>query len=236
MILKKKHLNPSKKIFLKKKRNYFCTKFRDYFSISFVGVWEKPLDVLPNFDNRFAKDLFGAPYDTFNGFTPDGYVVAIENKPFPMVVLSSTRLVIKAKDRNSLQQYMETLQPKIVEFVHGNSFSSFGINSEYQWTDINESSEVWLWKHFINPSLSDEYSFQMCNKLNLRIGINESQVANVEIEPRRGIRNGIFANINHHHNQILNSIPIGEEAKLLIESSIKTIEERIIKRLIENER
>ena len=206
------------------------------FSISFVGVWEKPLAVLPNFDNRFAKDLFGLPYDTFNGFTPDGYVVAIENKPFPMVVLSPTRLVIKSKDRNGLQEYMEALQPEIDKFIHGNRFSSFGINSEYQWTDINESSEVWLWNHFINPSLSDVSSFQMCNKLNLRLGINETQVANVEIEPRRGIRNGIFANINHHHNQFLSGMPIGEEAKSLIESSIETIEERIIKRLIENER
>ena len=205
------------------------------FSISFVGVWEKPLLVLPNFDNRFAKDLFDQPYDTFNGFTPEGYVVAIENKPFPMVVLSPTRVVIKAKDKEGLQKYMEAVQPEIDKLIQDNRFSSFGINSEYQWTDISESSEVWLWNHFINPSLSCSSLVQMCNKLNLRIGINETQIANVEIEPRRGVRNGIFANINHHHNQFLNGIPTGEDAKWLIESSIETIEEKIIKNLIDNE-
>lgn len=206
------------------------------FSITFVGVWERPLSVLPNFENKFAKDLFGQPYDTFCGFTPDGFVVAIENKPFPMIMLGPTRLVVKAKDKESLLNYIEAIKPEIDSRVSGFRFSSFGINSEYQWTDIGESPEVWLWNHFINPSLSCSSQVQMCSKLNFRLGINETQVANVEIEPRRGIRNGIFANINHHHNQFLSGMPIGEEAKSLIESSIETIEERIIKRLIENER
>ena len=153
-----------------------------------------------------------------------------------MITLGPTRLVVKAKDKESLLNYIEAIKPEIDSRVSGFRFSSFGINSEYQWTDIGESPEVWLWNHFINPSLSCSSQVQMCSKLNLRLGINETQVANVEIEPRRGIRNGIFANINHHHNQFLSGMPIGEEAKSLIESSIETIEERIIKRLIENER
>ena len=204
------------------------------FSISFVGVWERPLPTLPNFENKFAKDLFGQPYDTFCGFTPEGYVIAIENKPFPMIVMEPTRLVMKAKDKESLLKYMDDIKPKIDKQINFR-FSSFGINSEYQWTDIGESPEAWLWNHFINPSLSCSSQVQLCNKLNLRIGINESQMANVEIEPRRGIRNGIFANINHHHSQILNGIPNRNEATELIENSIKTIEEKILLKLFENE-
>ena len=205
------------------------------FSISFVGVWEKPLTVLPNFENKFAKDLFGQPYDTFCGFTPEGFVVAIENKPFPMVVLGPTRLVVKAKDKESLLNYIEAIKPQIDSRVPGSRFSSFGINSEYQWTDMGEIPEVWLWNHFINPDLPCLSQVQMCSKLNLRIGINETQVANVEVEPRRGIRNGIFANINHHHNEILNGLPTREKAEILIEKSVEAIESNIVLKLIEND-
>ena len=205
------------------------------FSISFVGVWEKSLNVLPNLENRFAKDLFGQPYDTFCGFTPDGFVVAVENKPFPMIVLGPTRIIVKAKDKESLLNYMDAIKHEIDNRVPGIRFSSFGINSEYNWIDIGESPEVWLWNHFINPSLPCSSQVQMCSKLNLRIGINETQVANIEIEPRRGIRNGIFANINHHHNQLLEGIPTREEANILIERSIETIENNIVLTLIEND-
>lgn len=205
------------------------------FSISFVGVWERPLAVLPNFDNRFAKDLFGQPYETFNGLTPEGYVIAIENKPFPMFTLSPNRLVIKAKDSQSLQKYLDVIKPALDRMIPFTRFAAFGINSEYQWTDIDGSPETWLWNHFINPSIFNPSSVQMCNKLNLRIGINETQLANVEIEPRRGIRNGIFVNINHHHNQSLPGIPTGDEVKILIDNSLKVIEEFVVKTLIENE-
>lgn len=204
------------------------------YCISFVGIWEKPLSVLPNFDNIFAKNLFGQPYDTFCGFTPEGFVIAIENKPFPMIVLGPTRLVVKAKDKESLLKYINDIKPKIDAHVLGLRFSSFGINCEYKWTDIGESPEVWMWNHFINPSLPCSSLIRMCNKLNLRIGINESQVANIEIEPRRGIRNGIYANINHHHNQFLDGMPDRKEAAELIDNSIKTIEKKILISLIEN--
>lgn len=207
------------------------------FSISFVGVWEKQLDVLPNFDNKFAKDLFGQPYDTFCGFTPEGFAVAVENKPFPMIIIGPTRLVVKAKDKENLLEYMGKIKPEIDKKVSCHRFSSYGINSEYQWTDIGEgeSPEVWLWNHFLNPSLSCSSQVKMCSKLNLRIGLDENQVANIEIEPRRGIRNGIFANINHHHNEELDELPTGEYAENMINNSIKAIQDKIISKLIEND-
>lgn len=152
-----------------------------------------------------------------------------------MIALGLTRLVVKAKDKESLLNYIEAIKPEIDSRVSGIRFSSFGINSEYQWTDIGESPEGWLWNHFINPSLSGVSQVQMCSKLNLRIGINETQVANVEIEPRRGIRNGIFANINHHHTEMLNGLPTREEAEILIENSIEAIENKIVLKLIEND-
>lgn len=192
--------------------------------------------MLPNVDNQFAKDLFGVPNnDILNGITPEGYVIAVSNKPFPMVMLNSAKLMIKAQDVRSLLNYMASLKEELNKMGLTISFSSFGVNSEYQWVEIDKNPESWLWEHFIKEAFRSENTFRVCNKLNLRIGINEEEVANVEIEPRRGVRDGIFANVNHHHNQALDAIPTGEEAVALIQKSIETIDSEILQKIIENE-
>ena len=73
--------------------------------LSFVGVLKQPLPIIPNMESRFCRDLFGMPYDTFNGITPEGYVIAINGKPFPMVVVSPTKIIIKAESKDSLIKY-----------------------------------------------------------------------------------------------------------------------------------
>ncbi len=195
----------------------------------------QPLAVLPVMDNKFAKDLFGLPYDTFNGITPEGYIIALENKPFPMVIVNPGKLIIKAKDVDSLVSYMDKIKSEFDRMSVNFGFSSFGINSEYQWVDIGGSAETWLWDHFMKGAFVLNAPFHLCSKLNLRIGINDTQLANLEIEPRRGVRDGIFANINHHHNQPLDAIPTGEKALSLISESMEIVYNRIIKTLIENE-
>lgn len=208
---------------------------KNSFSVSFVGVMVKPLDVLPVMDNKFAKDLFELPYDTFNGITPEGYIIAIENKPFPMVIVNPEKLIIKAKDMDSLVVYLNKIKAEFDRMSVKFAFSSFGINSEYQWVNIGSSAETWLWDHFMKRTFVLDAPFHLCSKLNLRVGINDTQLVNLEIEPRRGVRDGIFANINHHHNQPLDVIPTGDYAISLISESMKIINDRIIKTLIENE-
>lgn len=207
---------------------------RTLYSISFVGVLAKPLQMLSNIDNQFAKDLFDMP-DVLNGITPEGYVIAVSNKPFPMVMLNPAKLMIKAQDSQSLVKYMGALKEELSKMGLDISFTSFGVNSEYQWIEIDKSPESWLWEHFIKKTFHSENTFRACNKLNLRIGINEEEVANVEIEPRRGVRDGIFANVNHHHNRALDTIPTSEEAMALIQKSIDTIESEVLQKIIENE-
>ena len=70
--------------------------------LSFVGVLKQPLMVIPNMDGKFCRELFGMPYETFNGITPDGYAIALNNKPFPLVVISPTKIIIKAESKDIL--------------------------------------------------------------------------------------------------------------------------------------
>lgn len=200
--------------------------------LSFVGVLKQPLSIIPNMESRFCRDLFGMPYDTFNGITPEGYVIAINGKPFPMVVVSPTKIIIKAESKDSLIKYTGAIKGELSKMGTPTSLASFGINSEYQWVGLEENADAWLWNHFIDKNIDTDNEYHMCNSINLRIGINDCQFANVEIAPRMGIRNGLYANINHHHNIVLDEIPNADLLEKYIAESDITIKSSVIAKLI----
>lgn len=207
---------------------------RGLICLSFVGVLKQPLTVIPNMDGKFCRELFEMPYETFNGITPDGYVIAINNKPFPLVVINPTKIIIKAEGKDLLLKYTEAIKGELNRMGIPVSFSSFGINSEYQWLELDTNADIWLWDHYINKNVNTDNEYHMCNKLNLRIGLGDNQFANLEIAPRMGIRDGLFANINHHHNIVLDEIPNADVLDKYINESNSTIISNIIAKIIEN--
>lgn len=202
--------------------------------LSFVGVLKQPLSVIPNMDSKFCRDLFDTPYETFNGLTPEGYAIAINNKPFPMVVISPTKIIVKADNRDSLIKYVEAVKLELKKMNVPVSLIAFGINREYQWLGLDVNADTWLWNHFINNDINIGTEYHVCNKINLRFGINDRQFVNIELEPRMGNRNGLFANINHHHSIVLDEIPNGEVLDKYIEESDATVDSNIIAQIIEN--
>lgn len=202
--------------------------------ISFVGVFKQPLMVIPDMDGKFCRELFEMPYETFNGNTPEGYVIAINNKPFPMVIISPTKIIIKAENRDSLIKYVVAIKSELKRMNVPISLVAFGINSEYQWLGLDANADTWMWNHFINKDIITGKEYNVCNKVNLRIGINDNQFANIEIMPRVGIRNGLFANINHHHNIVLDELPNAESLKIIIDESNSTITTNVIDKIIDN--
>ena len=190
--------------------------------------------VIQNLDNKFCRDLFGQPYETFNGTTPDGYVIAINNKPFPMVVINPNKIIVKAENKELLVKYMAALKEELIKMGVSISFSAFGVNSEYQWIGLDSNAETWLWSHYIDKRIDSGDGKQMCSKLNLRIVLNENQLVNVELSPRVGIRNGLYANINHHHNVSLDEIPDTKKLLEYIDKSEECINSDVIAKIIEN--
>lgn len=200
-------------------------------NLSFVAVWKQPMVMIPQMDGMFCRELFGMPYETMNGLTPEGYTIAVNNKPHPMVIINPEKLIVKASDINSLISYVEAVKTEIGKKSIPNfdmSISAFGINFEKEILDLNESAEVWMWNRFIKGNVTTASDFHLCGKLTLRIGINENQVANIDIEPRIGVDNGIFININHHHNQSCNSIPEAGQLRNMVETSVATINSKVI--------
>lgn len=203
-------------------------------NFSYVAVWNQPMTMIPQLDGKFCRELFGMPYETVNGLTPDGYTIAVNNKPFPMVVISPARLVVKAQNVEKLIEYVELVKREL-EKINVPNFTmtqaAFGINQEYELLDLNESSEQWMWNHFIDGKIKTESDFHTCGRLSLRVGITDNQVANIEIEPRLGIDNAIFVNINHHHSLFMETIPDAESLRKLIDSSLTSVEAKIFDKL-----
>ena len=67
--------------------------------------------------------------------------------------------------------------------------------------------------------------------MTLRIGLDDNQVANVDVEPRMGVDDGVFININHHHNQNSDSIPDALQLRSLIETSIEKVNSEVVDHL-----
>ena len=58
-------------------------------------------------------------------------------------------------------------------------------------------------------------------------------MANIDVEPRMGVVDGIFVNINHHHNQHMDSIPNAAQLRGMIETSIDRIEAQVVNKLFD---
>lgn len=202
--------------------------------LSFVAVWNQPMTMMPQMEARFCRDLFGMPYETVNGLMPDGYTIAVNSKPYPLVVLNPAKLIVKAQTLDNLVKYVEAIKTEIEKANlpnFGMALSAFGINFEKEILGLDENAEAWMWNHFIRDNVQPGSDFHLCGRLTLRIGIEENQVANIDIEPRMGVDNGIFVNINHHHNQSLDSIPGAAQLKEMIETSVSSIEEHVVNKL-----
>ena len=53
----------------------------------------------------------------------------------------------------------------------------------------------------------------------------------MDVEPRMGVDDGVFININHHHNQNSDSIPDALQLRSLIETSIEKVNSEVVDHL-----
>lgn len=203
-------------------------------NLSYVAVWNQPMTMIPQLDGKFCRELFGMPYDTVNGLTPDGYTIAVNGKPYPMVIVSPAKLVVKAQNIEKLIDYVESVKCEL-ENINIPNFTlsqvAFGINQECEVISLGEPAANWMWSHFISNEIQTDSDFHICGRLTLRIGISDNEVANVDIEPRIGNDNAIFVNINHHHNLYMESIPDADSLRAMINKSLSTIETKVFNKL-----
>lgn len=200
-------------------------------SVSFVAVFAQPMPGVPALENKFCRELFDMPYDTFNGMTPEGYVIAVENKPMPSITITPQKIVFKAQTPEALATYVDALAKEFKSKGIPMKSSAFGVNSEYQWIGLESPSSEWMWDRFINPSMAIA-PMNQCNRVSFRFVMNEFEVVNLEFMPRVGRNDGIFASVNHHHASEINEFPSQDILKKLFDSSEKYLKEHFFLTLI----
>ena len=199
--------------------------------MSFVAVFAQAMPGVPALENKFCRELFGMPYDTFNGVTPEGYVIAVENKPMPSITITPQKIVFKAQKPEELATYVDALAKEFKSKGIPMDSSAFGINSEYQWIEMGSPSSEWMWNRFINSSMSIA-SMNQCNRVSFRFVMNECEVVNLEFMPRVGRNDGVFASVNHHHASEMKEFPSQEVLIQLFDSSEKILDEKFFSTLV----
>ena len=206
---------------------------RNCISVSFVGVFGGGLPMIPQLDKEFCKTVFGLPNETISGLTPDGFVVKVNNRPFPSVVINTQRISFMADSNESLYRYMEAINAKFLEMGFHANLVAFGLNYDYEWLELDGYSEDWLWKRFVSPNVQVDGKRGACSRIALRFGINDNELVNIAIEPRVGTNNGIFASINHHHNWSIGFLPSKEKLEELYGRSVEVLKNKYFSNLIE---
>jgi len=191
-------------------------------SFSFVGVLSTPIERIPNFDNSFCQNLFGIPAETQGFFTQEGFVIAVNNKPIPVVVVNANKIVIRAT-KETLAEITEKIKQELEKYKISMALYAFGMNCEIEYIDLEDDSRSWLWNRFIKDDINPNSKFKLCDSLKFNLTQDDDSILNVVIEPRVGKRNGIFIGINHHHNITLSSIPEKDDIERFIEDTSSVV-------------
>lgn len=200
-------------------------------SVAFVGVYEQNLSFIPAFSPDFCKNLFHQPATTVFGITPDGFVITIDKRQMPLVGVAQNRISVRAQDEETLTQILTTIVEELKKSGVYLKCSAFGLNYEYQWLQMQEPAEIWMQKRFIKRDLLKTAKLQSCQQISLRAEINATELINLTIEPRVGVNDGLYVNVNHHHILQPRDIPQPKELKdLFIQSGEQT--ETILAELI----
>lgn len=196
-------------------------------SRAFVYVYDKPMTIVPTLDSSFCRNVFKMPDVTVSGVTPDGFVIGVLNRPFPLIVVGLQRLSIKAGTCEEVVLYTEEVKSELVKVGVHMGASAYGINYEYEWLDLGSAVEEWMWKSFVNSNLANA-GIQLCRSISLRQLIrDDNEIINMTFEPRQGRRDGLFASINHHHNKQLTDFPDSKSLKKEILDSEKELEQHL---------
>jgi len=210
-------------------------------SYSFVGIWEKPLLNIPLLDNRFCKDLFDDPYNTNTGMSPEGFVINYQARtnPSPTVLIGNRRIMVLSNDLVQVLDIFEKVKSELNRVTNGSfpmKLRSYGLNTEYEFVGLEKSSSQWMSERFILKGLAikekhKKYKIRTTD-INFQILLNDNQKLVILIQPRTNIPKGVFISINHHKDEVLETLPNREELNKLFKDSIDMLEKNIFELIL----
>jgi hypothetical protein len=198
-------------------------------SFSFVFLWKKPVQI-PMLENKFCKDLFDDPYTTEVGFTPEGFIInlAIAQIPNPHVIIGPLKADFVCTSLNQLYSVIEKVSTELTRIKMGAlEISAIGVNTEYEFLGLSETSQSYLAKRFLSGGFKNENHFPLnMTDLRFRVNTNENDSYNLLIQPRANQPNGLYININAHKQVDITGMPDTKSLAALYsttEAELKTL-------------
>ena len=198
-------------------------------SVSFVGVFNTPLSMIPQLDSNFCKNIFHNPDMTISGYGPTGFMVKHKILPVPSILINPAKVIITANNLDDIYAYVRSISEQLPKM----RFGAYGLNSEMEWRSDTNADE-WLSSHFIKNNKRIGVSFNKCSHLNLTFDISEKELLNIGFEPRIGVSKGVFASVNHHNEYSMVGFPSQDTLKREFERSFLIVNKQISK-LVEDE-
>ncbi|MDK2977993.1 MAG: hypothetical protein PWP52_707 [Bacteroidales bacterium] len=205
-------------------------------SYSFVGVWQKPILQIPLLDKKFCMDLFNDPYNTNTGMSNGGFVINYQGKtnPSPTVLIGPERIMFLSQELEQVLDLLEKIKAELLKVTNNNfpmKLKAYGINTEHEWVGLDMQSSSWLSKKFVIGGLNIKEKHKnyqvLTTDINFQIILDQNQKLVILLQPRANVPNGIFASINHHKDEILETLPEKDTLNELFKEEIALIKKDI---------
>ena len=176
--------------------------------------------------------LFGNNIDIVQAMTPEGYLIAAKNNPYVAIVINPAKIMFKAQNVDDLVAYVESYSKLIDTDGFSMNYKAFGINSEYEYSELPSSTQEWMWNRFVNPSIDISWDGKQCTRISFRFVENTDDFMNIEVAPRDGLVNGLYVSVNHHHERLGSGLPCKNDLIRLFSHSSELLENKYFKKII----
>ncbi|EOQ94823.1 hypothetical protein LEP1GSC195_0932 [Leptospira wolbachii serovar Codice str. CDC] len=189
---------------------------------------------IPILDRRFCLDLFGDPYNTSAGTSEQGFIITKHSGrlPYPSVIINPQRIQIIGHESFEVADLYEKVTNEIVRVTNGSLplfYSNIGLNTEHEWNDIGENGETWLTDRFIQNGLRQIDRPYITKTLDLRfeVIIGDDQRFNIQLQPRKGVSNSLYAAINDHRIWTSITTPDKKVVEDLLDDSVRELKQKV---------
>lgn len=161
-----------------------------------VGLWQSPLAELPVPSNKFALDLFADPYNTTQGMSELGYVIA-KLPGFSRAVINPLRIEVAGQSATEVAEVAAKLFAFLQSKQHKDheplALRRIGWNAEHEWSGLDENAIEWLGKQLRVSTGPDETILGLDLKFVVK---SEEDAFQIRLQPRAGNNEAVFVNTN----------------------------------------
>ena len=161
--------------------------------------------MIPQLSSDLCQNIFGDSVNTISGYTPDGFIIKHKLLPAPAIFITPLKIVVIAINKAELFKYIATIKQVLPKY----EFSAYGLNADFEWLNLGCFADNWMCEKF----LKEDFNSHKCNKLGLVHTINTNEYLNINFEQRNGIKDGLFASLNHHYGY--NRVGFPDEKELI---------------------